>query len=101
MFSADGGRTWTWHDLPLSSGGALRIELAPSPLDPPGQTLLVTANNGLFISRDGGVSWEQAAAGLPELPVEDLAVVDNLFVVSSACRRTILSPRIAVEIGAA
>ena len=82
VFSTDGGRTWAWHDLPLSAGGALRLELAPSPLEPQGRTLVATAHNGLFISRDSGSSWQQAASGLPELPIEDLAVVDNLFVAS-------------------
>ncbi len=26
VFSEDAGRTWAWHDLPLESGGAMRLE---------------------------------------------------------------------------
>lgn len=80
VFSTDGGRTWVWHDLPLSSGGALRLELAPSPLEPEGRTLVALAHNGLYISRNGGDTWQQAGSGLPQLPVEGFAVVNDLFV---------------------
>jgi photosystem II stability/assembly factor-like uncharacterized protein len=77
VFSSDGGQTWAWHDLPIRSGGALRLESIPGT-----QTFVATAHNGLFISRDGGASWEQAAAGLPELPVEDITLADSVWVVS-------------------
>ncbi len=80
VFSSDAGVHWTWHDLPLNSGGALRLELAPGARE--GETLVAAAHNGLFISRDAGDSWQQAAAGLPGVPVEDFAVVGQVFVAS-------------------
>jgi len=80
VFSKDGGAHWTWHDLPLNSGGALRLELAPGAK--PGEVVVVSAHNGLFISRDGGDSWQQVAAGLPGVPVEDFAVTGRIFAAS-------------------
>jgi photosystem II stability/assembly factor-like uncharacterized protein len=80
VFSSDAGRTWTWRDLPLDAGGALRLDIAHSSTGT--DTFVATAQKGLFISRDMGGSWEQAASGLPQTPIEDLAVVGNVFVVS-------------------
>ncbi len=28
VFSADGGKSWAWHDLPLDSGGAISLDVA-------------------------------------------------------------------------
>jgi photosystem II stability/assembly factor-like uncharacterized protein len=80
VFSSDGGRSWTWRDLPLDAGGALRLEVASS--DAEGATFLATAGNGLFISRDSGSTWQQAGSGLPQVPIEDLAVVGDVFAAS-------------------
>jgi photosystem II stability/assembly factor-like uncharacterized protein len=80
VFSSDGGIHWTWHDLPLAAGGALRLDLAPAPVE--GQTLVAAALNGLFISRDAAGTWQQAAAGLPEVPIEGFAMVGRVFVAS-------------------
>jgi photosystem II stability/assembly factor-like uncharacterized protein len=80
VFSTNGGRNWIWRDLPLSAGGALRLEIAPDLEE--GRTLVAMAHKGLFISRDAGATWQQAASGLPQTPVEDLAVVGNVFVAS-------------------
>jgi photosystem II stability/assembly factor-like uncharacterized protein len=80
VFSTNGGRSWAWRDLPLSAGGALRLEVAPDAVE--GQTLAAIASNGLFISRDAGSTWQQAASGLPQAPIEDLAIVGNVFVAS-------------------
>ena len=80
VFSTDAGRTWSWHDLPLDSGGALRLELGPGPAE--GRTLVASANNGLFISRDGGETWRQAAEGLPSAPVEDFLVAGRVLAAS-------------------
>lgn len=77
VFSSDGGHTWAWHDLPIRSGGALRLESVPGT-----QTFVAIAHNGLFVSRDSGASWEEAAAGLPELPVEDITLAGSVWVVS-------------------
>ena len=59
IFSEDSGRTWAWHDLPLESGGAVRLEWASDDI------LLAAARTGLYISRDAGISWTKAQAGLP------------------------------------
>jgi photosystem II stability/assembly factor-like uncharacterized protein len=80
VFSSDAGRTWTWHDLPLDSGGALRLDIVAGEAD--GETFVATARRGLYISRDSGATWQQAASGLPQAPVEDLAIVGNVFVAS-------------------
>jgi len=59
IFSEDSGRTWAWHDLPLASGGAVRLEWTSDDI------LLVEARTGLYISHDAGISWTKAQAGLP------------------------------------
>jgi photosystem II stability/assembly factor-like uncharacterized protein len=82
--STDEGHTWHWRDLPFASGGAQRIELVSRrSADGSGdQTVVALARKGLYISRDAGNSWEQAASGLPQIPVEDIAIAGNLFVAS-------------------
>jgi photosystem II stability/assembly factor-like uncharacterized protein len=80
VFSGDAGRTWTWRDLPLEAGGALRLDIAPG--ESGNDTFVATARKGLFISRDSGASWQQAASGLPQTPIEDLAIAGNVFVAS-------------------
>jgi photosystem II stability/assembly factor-like uncharacterized protein len=74
VFSGDAGATWSWRDLPLEAGGVLRLEAAGE------GTLLATAGKGLYISRDFGRTWQQAANGLPQGPIQDLAVVGERFV---------------------
>jgi photosystem II stability/assembly factor-like uncharacterized protein len=59
LFSEDAGRTWAWHDLPLESGGTMRLEWTSD------NTLLAVARTGLYISRDAGNRWTKAQAGLP------------------------------------
>ena len=78
VFSEDGGQSWTWHDLPLNSGGALALDV---PLQDE-NTLVANAHNGLYISRDAGKTWEQAASGLPATPVQDFAATGGIFVAS-------------------
>jgi len=80
VFSSDSGRTWAWRDLPLEAGGALRLEIAPGESEH--GTFVATARNGLFISRDAGANWQQAAAGLPQTPIQDLAIAGTAFVAS-------------------
>jgi photosystem II stability/assembly factor-like uncharacterized protein len=77
VFSNDAGRSWQWHDLPLESYGALRLELADA------STLLVTSPSGLYISRDDGATWTKAQSGLPASAVSDLLVRPEFWVVSS------------------
>lgn len=76
VFSGDAGETWSWRDLPLEAGGALRLDAAGD------STLLAIAGKGLYISRDSGSTWQQAANGLPQAPIQDLAVVGDIFLVS-------------------
>ncbi|MFZ3214863.1 MAG: hypothetical protein WA192_02280 [Candidatus Acidiferrales bacterium] len=76
VFSDDAGRTWSWHDLPLESGGAVRIESAG------GDTLLAVARAGLYVSRDAGVSWTKAQAGLPGALANGLLIRPDFWLVS-------------------
>jgi len=78
VFSDDAGSTWTWPDLPLKSGGAVTLDAQPSDEN----TLVAIARNGLYISRDGGKTWQQAASGLPSTPVHDFAATGSVFVAS-------------------
>ena len=78
VFSDDGGNSWTWHDLPLKSGGAVSLDAQPGDEN----TLVAMARNGLYISRDAGKTWQQAAAGLPSTPVQDFAASGGVFVAS-------------------
>lgn len=78
VFSDDEGKTWTWHDLPLNSGGAVTLDAQPGDEN----TLVATARDGLYISRDAGNTWQQAAAGLPSTPVRDFAATGGVFVAS-------------------
>jgi len=78
VFSDDGGSTWTWHDLPLKSGGAVTLDAQPGDEN----TLIATARDGLYISRDAGKTWQQAASGLPSTPVQDFAATGGVFVAS-------------------
>jgi photosystem II stability/assembly factor-like uncharacterized protein len=78
LFSDDGGHSWTWHDLPLNSGGAVTLHAEPGDEN----TLVATARSGLYISRDAGKTWGQAGAGLPSTPVQDFAAAGGIFVAS-------------------
>jgi photosystem II stability/assembly factor-like uncharacterized protein len=76
VFSDDGGRSWSWHDLPLDSGGALKLEWTDQ------TTLVAEARTGLYISRDGGTTWNKAGAGLPGAHVEELLLRPEMWLVS-------------------
>ena len=76
VFSDDGGRSWSWHDLPLESGGALKLEWSEQ------STLFAEARTGLYISRDGATTWNKAGAGLPSARVEELLLSPGLWLVS-------------------
>jgi photosystem II stability/assembly factor-like uncharacterized protein len=78
VISPDEGKSWQWRDLPIVAGGAVSLDADPG--DP--KTLAAIARNGLYISRDSGDSWAQAGAGLPNLPVQDLAISGGTYVVS-------------------
>jgi photosystem II stability/assembly factor-like uncharacterized protein len=76
VFSSDAGQSWKWHDLPLESYGALRLEVADA------FTLLVTSPSGLYISRDDGIMWAKIQSGLPSSPVNDILVRPEFWIVS-------------------
>jgi hypothetical protein len=78
VFSTDAGLNWAWHDLPLSAEGATALDVDRA--DP--NLLIATAHNGLYISRDGGTVWQQAAAGLPSTQVQGLAISGNVMLAS-------------------
>ncbi|HVA93326.1 MAG TPA: YCF48-related protein [Candidatus Dormibacteraeota bacterium] len=78
VVSTDGGKSWTWHDLPLKSGGAISLET-----DGEDKNILISrAHNGLYISRDAGSTWRQAGSGLPSTPVQDFVVAGKVFLAS-------------------
>jgi photosystem II stability/assembly factor-like uncharacterized protein len=78
VFSDDGGNSWSWHDLPLQSGGAVTLYAQTGDEN----TVVAGARNGLYISRDAGRTWHQAASGLPSTPVQDFAATGGVFVAS-------------------
>ena len=78
VFSNDGGISWQWHDLPLDSGGVIRLEF-PDP-----STALAVAATGLYISHDAGTTWRRAQSGLPQAPVSDLFIGPQLWLASIA-----------------
>jgi photosystem II stability/assembly factor-like uncharacterized protein len=85
IFSDDAGRTWKWHDLPLDSGGTIRLEWAAVDM------LLAAARNGLYISRDDGASWEKLQSGLPAAAPEDLLIHAGAWLVSVRDRGLFIS----------
>ena len=76
VFSLDGGKTWAWRDLPRGAGGALRLDTVDQ------QTFLATATRALYISRDGGLTWQKAGRGIPEAPLQGLAIIGSIFLAS-------------------
>jgi photosystem II stability/assembly factor-like uncharacterized protein len=83
VFSHDSGRTWNWHDLPDTAGAALWLDSAPNTGDGAGkETLVASAENGLYISRDSGAAWKRVGSGLPQVPIQDLAIAGSTFLAS-------------------
>ena len=85
VFSDDAGKSWTWHDLPLESGGAIRLEFAAS------GTLLAAARNALYVSRDNGATWQKLQNGLPAARPDDLLIRTDEWLVSMHGRGLFLS----------
>jgi photosystem II stability/assembly factor-like uncharacterized protein len=73
--SADSGKTWERHPLPIDGLKDARLHR------PDETTFVISSNRGLFVSRDGGKQWTHA--GLPEVLVADFAAVDGTFLASS------------------
>jgi photosystem II stability/assembly factor-like uncharacterized protein len=74
-YSRDGGRSWTMQSFTNDARGKLRLFEARQ------DTLLVGADNGLFLSRDAGQSWDRV--NLPQARVQDLAVAGNNWLAST------------------
>ena len=85
VFSDDAGKSWSWHDLPLDSGGAIRLEFVAN------GTLLAAARNALYVSRDDGASWQKLQNGLPAAKPDDLLIRDDQWLVSIHDRGLFLS----------
>lgn len=85
VFSDDAGKSWTWHDLPLDSGGAIRLEFAAN------GTLLAAARNALYVSRDDGATWQKLQNGLPAARPDDLLIRTDEWLVSMHGRGLFLS----------
>ena len=85
VFSEDAGRTWKWHDLPLDSGGVMRLEWTTE------GTLLAAAKNGLYISRDDGSRWEKLQYGLPASAPDGLLIRPGVWLVSVRDRGLFIS----------
>jgi photosystem II stability/assembly factor-like uncharacterized protein len=89
VFSHDAGKTWSWHDLPESAGAALWLDSAPgigvnanSDAKTGQETLVASAENGLYISRDSGRTWNRVGSGLPQAPIQNLAIAGATFLAS-------------------
>jgi len=89
VFSHDAGKTWNWHDLPDSAGSALWLDSAHVPdanasasSKSGEETLVASAENGLYISRDSGAKWNRVGSGLPQVPIQDLAIAGATFLAS-------------------
>jgi photosystem II stability/assembly factor-like uncharacterized protein len=83
VFSHDSGKTWSWHDLPETAGAALWLDSAPDARIADGkETLVASAENGLYISRDSGATWQRVGSGLPQAPIQDLAIAGATFLAS-------------------
>jgi photosystem II stability/assembly factor-like uncharacterized protein len=85
IFSEDAGRTWAWHDLPLESGGAIRLEWTADNI------LLAVARSGLYISRNAGINWSKAQAGLPGGLADALLARPDIWLVSMQAAGSYLS----------
>jgi photosystem II stability/assembly factor-like uncharacterized protein len=85
IFSDDAGRTWKWHDLPLDSGGAIRLEWTADNL------LLAAARNGLYVSRDGGLNWIRLQNGLPAAAPDGVLIRPGVWLVSMRERGLFIS----------
>jgi photosystem II stability/assembly factor-like uncharacterized protein len=67
--SVDGGANWAWCDLPLDAGGALRLDAADE------STFFATGSRALYFSWDAGRTWRKAGNGIPQVPIQQVAVV--------------------------
>jgi len=69
VYSLDGGATWAWRDLPADAGGALHLDAADD------STFFAIGSRALYVSWDSGRSWRKAGNGIPQVPLQQVAVV--------------------------
>ena len=74
--SGDSGSTWVFRTLPFLPASYPHIQSSRD------NTLILTGNHGVFVTRDAGESWHQA--NLAELLIDDVTPVRNSVVVSTA-----------------
>ena len=77
VLSSDGGKTWSWHDLPLGSGGAMRLVAGE-------RALLAFATSGVYASSDAGLTWSKLEHGLPGAMAADALLAKGRWMVSMA-----------------
>ncbi len=83
LYSADGGVKWDARELPFSGAGNLRLHRTGD------NSLYVTSNLGLYVSRDAGRNWKRAE--LTELQTQDVAGSENALLVSLQRRGLVVS----------
>ena len=69
VFSLDGGAQWAWCDLPAEAGGALRLDAGDE------TTFFATGSRALYFSWDAGRTWRMAGNGIPQVPIQQVAIV--------------------------
>jgi len=74
LYSADGGAHWEAKELTFASAGNLRLHQVDD------QTLLITSNMGLYVSKDAGRNWNRTE--VRDLQFQDAAGNGNALVVS-------------------
>jgi photosystem II stability/assembly factor-like uncharacterized protein len=74
LYSADGGARWDGKELAFSSAGNLRLHLVDE------QTLLITSNMGLYVSKDAGRTWSRTE--VRDLQFQDAAGNSSALVVA-------------------
>lgn len=74
LYSSDKGAHWDAKDLAFVSAGNLRLHRIDD------QTLFITSNTGLFVSRDAGRNWNRA--DLRDLQFQDAAGSSGALLVS-------------------
>ena len=67
VFSHDAGKNWSWHDLPEFRARNGWLWLQDSAPGAEQETLVAGAENGLYISRDGGKAWIRSAPACRKL----------------------------------
>ena len=74
VYSLDAGSSWAWRDLPVDAGGALHLDAADE------SNFFAIGSRALYVSLDSGHTWRKAGNGLPQVPIQQVAIVaGNVF----------------------